>query len=190
MKLTHLKPSDYVTSTWSGGTTTQVAIAPAGAVYADRDFLWRISSATVDLDVSDFTALPDYNRLIATLNGSIDVTHNGGDVIHLAPYHVHAFDGGWNTRSVGRCTDFNLMVRKGACSGEMLCLEPANTTFDVSVPGNTDLVVYCAEGSVRVEADGDAVVLAAGESCTARRTDSVQLSVSGCGNALYCGATC
>ena len=84
MNLVHLKAADYVCSTWSGGTTTQVAIAPAGAVYADRTFLWRISSATVDLDVSDFTALPDYNRLIATLEGEIDVTHNDGPVIWVS----------------------------------------------------------------------------------------------------------
>ena len=36
-----LTKSDYVTTRWSGGTTTQLAIAPEGAVYADRDFLWR-----------------------------------------------------------------------------------------------------------------------------------------------------
>ena len=39
MTLTHLTPADYVTTQWSGGATTQLAIAPKGAVYADRDFL-------------------------------------------------------------------------------------------------------------------------------------------------------
>ena len=58
-----LTPADFVTSTWSGGTTTQLAIAPEGAVYAERSFLWRVSSATVELETSDFTPLPDYNRL-------------------------------------------------------------------------------------------------------------------------------
>ena len=45
-----LTKEDYVTTTWSGGTTTQLAIAPEGAVYADRDFLWRLSSAGVELE--------------------------------------------------------------------------------------------------------------------------------------------
>ena len=45
MALIHVTPDQYIVSQWSGGTTTQVAIAPEGAVYADRDFLWRISSA-------------------------------------------------------------------------------------------------------------------------------------------------
>ena len=62
MTLTHLTPADDVTTQWSGGATTQLAIAPKGAVYADRDFLWRLSSATVELDESDFTPLPAYDR--------------------------------------------------------------------------------------------------------------------------------
>ena len=47
-----LTQADQVTTTWSGGTTTQLAIAPEGAVYADRDFLWRLSSAKVELEHS------------------------------------------------------------------------------------------------------------------------------------------
>ena len=127
MNLIHLKPDNYVVSTWSGGTTTQIGIAPQGAVYAHRDFLWRISSATVDLEVSDFTPLPDYDRLIATLEGEIDVTHNGGEAIHLAPYCVHSFDGGWETRSAGKCRDFNLMTRKGVCTGRGMAQRDMNT---------------------------------------------------------------
>lgn len=76
--ITHLTQADYQISQWSGGTTTQIAIAPQGALYADRDFLWRLSSATVDLDESDFTPLPDYHRLIAPLRGEMELTHDGG----------------------------------------------------------------------------------------------------------------
>ena len=158
MNLVHLKPSDYLTSTWSGGTTTQVGIAPAGAVYADRTFMWRISSATVDLDVSDFTALPDYDRLIATLDGAIDVTHNGGEVIHLPEFRVHGFDGGWETRSVGRCRDFNLMTRKGVCTGRMEAVEVApgtcvevTTSEAAASAANADLLLYCCKGVAKVE---------------------------------------
>ena len=53
MRFTHLTSKDYVVSNWSGGKTIQIAIAPEGAVYADRDFLWRVSSATADLDESN-----------------------------------------------------------------------------------------------------------------------------------------
>lgn len=42
-------------------------------MYADRDFLWRLSSAKVELDHSDFTPLPDYERLISVLHGDLDM---------------------------------------------------------------------------------------------------------------------
>ena len=71
MEWRHFTRAQYVTTAWSGGTTTQLAIAPEEAVYAERDFLWRLSSAQVELEHSDFTPLPDYNRLISVLNWSL-----------------------------------------------------------------------------------------------------------------------
>ena len=128
-----LTDTSYVVSAWSGGTTTQLAIYPENAVYADRDFLWRVSSATVDLEDSDFTPLPDYDRLIATLEGEIVLTHNGGAPLRLRPLEVHAFSGADATHSVGRCRDFNLMLRRGRASGTMepLRLTEAPTRLDV-----------------------------------------------------------
>ena len=64
-----LKKEYFSVSSWSGGTTTQLAIEPENAEYKDRDFLWRVSSATVALEESVFTPLPDYERLIMTLEG-------------------------------------------------------------------------------------------------------------------------
>ena len=32
MTIQHLTPSDYITTKWSGGLTTQLGIAPAGAM--------------------------------------------------------------------------------------------------------------------------------------------------------------
>ena len=122
MTLTRLTPEDYITTRWSGGATTELLIRPRGAAYAQRAFLCRISSATVELDESTFTPLPDYDRLIATLEGEIDLIHDGGDSIHLRPYEVHAFDGGSDTRCQGRCRDFNLMLRKGRAKGSLLPL--------------------------------------------------------------------
>ena len=85
MTLTHLTGKDYTTTRWSGGTTTELLIRPRGAVYGQRAFLCRISSATVELAESTFTALPDYTRLIATLEGTITLAHDGGEPLTLAP---------------------------------------------------------------------------------------------------------
>lgn len=117
MEIRIIKKDEYIKSTWSGGTTTQIGIYPEEAEYKDRDFLWRISSATVDLEESTFTALPDYNRIIMTLKGGMELIHNGGDPIALQPFEIHEFDGADNTLSRGRVVDFNLMLRKDRCKG-------------------------------------------------------------------------
>ena len=79
MTVSHLTSKDYRTSRWSGGETTELLIWPRDAVYGQRDFLFRVSSATVELNESTFTALPDYHRLIATLEGTITLCHDGMD---------------------------------------------------------------------------------------------------------------
>lgn len=149
MKLLKLQSVDYATSTWSGGTTTQLAIAPAEASYAARDFLWRVSSATVELDASTFTALPDYERLITTLEGEIALRHNGGAEIRLRPGEVHAFSGADETRCAGRCTDFNLMLRRGRATGTMeaLRLAPGETSAPEALREGETLLLYAAGGA-------------------------------------------
>ena len=75
MIIRHLTAGDFRTSTWSGGTTTELYLYPENGSYAARDFLFRISSATVDLPESDFTALPGVERYITPLAGSFTLTH-------------------------------------------------------------------------------------------------------------------
>lgn len=163
MIIRHLKPADYITTKWSGGLTTQLGIAPEGAVYAQRDFLWRLSSATVEDAESTFTALPDYERLISTLEGEIELNHNGGEKLTLRPYEVHRFDGGDDTRSWGQCRDFNLMLRKGKCEGKMRG-ETLSAHEEKMLHGSRGmLLVYCGEGSVTVCAQDERVTLARDE---------------------------
>ena len=61
MIIRHLTAADFRTSAWSGGTTTELFLYPEGGSYAARDFLFRISSATVDLEESDFQRCPAWS---------------------------------------------------------------------------------------------------------------------------------
>ena len=150
--------TDYITTRWSGGTTTQLAIAPEGAVYADRDFLWRLSYAGVDDDYSKFTARPDYERLISVLKGDLEMKIADGPREALPCFTVRAFDGGVPVESWGRCRDFNLMLRKGKCAGAVQSVRiPAGGCAEITmaVPsgcyGNCfTAAVYCAEGDVTI----------------------------------------
>ncbi|MBE7003525.1 MAG: HutD family protein [Ruminococcaceae bacterium] len=174
--LTLLTPADYVTTQWSGGSTTQLAIAPAGAVYAERDFLWRVSSATVELDESDFTALPDYRRFISTVRGDMTLRHNGGAELTLHPGNVHEFDGADDTHSRGRCTDFNLMLRKGRAEGTMQSLRVGADGAALVCPETA--LLYCASGSCTVRCGGKELRVAAGESALAEHAAGETLRLS------------
>ena len=138
-------------SAWSGGATTELLIGPEGATYAGRDFLWRLSSATVELEESTFTALPDYDRIIMTLEGEMDLSHNGGSWIHLKEFAPHSFDGADLTVSRGKVTDFNLMLKKGSCRGEVTVLEAGPGVVSDGTCCGESLFFYCHEGSLRVE---------------------------------------
>ena len=155
---------DYRSSDWSGGRTTELAIFPPGAAYARRDFLWRVSSATVELEESEFTALPDYWRLIATLEGEITLRHNGGAPLLLRPLKVHGFDGAWATHSSGRCRDFNLMLRKGRAEGEMELLSQEEKRTLPADPRGGEQLLFCVRGRCRVESGEDRAGLQPGES--------------------------
>lgn len=151
---------DYKTTDWSGGKTTEIGIAPKGSEYADRDFLWRLSSATVDVEESEFTSLPDYNRIIMTLKGDISLSHNGERMIDLPEFTPHRFDGGDKTVSVGKVTDFNLMLRKDICEGTVVPLRmQTGETVDVysmlitDVPSPDEVMVYCYRGCLVVKDD-------------------------------------
>lgn len=167
-----LRKEDYRTTEWSGGTTTELSIAPEGSVYADRDFVWRLSSATVDVEESEFTALPDYNRIIMTLRGGIRLAHNKGDWLELPEFTPHFFDGGDETVSIGKVIDFNLMMRKGDCTGEAVPLimnEQEEKLAGDCLSGDIQIfetaLIYCYEGTLLLKREtGEQYRLETGDS--------------------------
>lgn len=176
----------YSLSRWSGGETLQIAIMPADAAYEDRDFLWRVSSAAVELEESVFTALPDYNRWIVPLRGALTLTHGSGAPVRLAPYEVHSFDGGEYTRAQGRCTDFNLMLRKGRAAGSLHTVRlpergEEEVRFEDPSHGelpNDALLLYCDTGSGTLQAGGERAAVSAGQSLLIEKAELTVLKLS------------
>lgn len=155
-----LNRKDYSTTRWSGGTTTQLAIAPEGAQYAGRDFLWRISSARVELEHSDFTPLPGYDRFLTVLAGDLELKVGGEKRAPLPRLTVRPFDGGVPTQSWGRCTDFNLMVRQGQAQGAVHPLRlPASRTVTLAPEASgaypsLTLALFCVSGALKLPEAG------------------------------------
>ncbi len=107
-----IKKAHYKQSSWAGGTTTELFIYPLDSSYHTRNFDVRISSATVEIEKSVFTSLPDYNRSLMVIEGNLEIKHQGHYSKNLIPFECDNFDGAWNTSSLGQARDFNLMTSK------------------------------------------------------------------------------
>lgn len=161
-----IRQAEQTTSEWSGGTTTQLAIFPPTGNYARREFLWRLSSATVNVAESSFTALPGFKRILMILSGTMSVRHEGHHEVLLHAFEQDSFDGGWTTTSFGQAVDFNLMTGSGA-SGELLAIalgceeETAISPAAESAAsqGQTTLALYVFSGSAQAGIGGEAYAL-------------------------------
>ncbi len=111
MKSSHLRSDSFSTALWSGGTTTQLFIYPEHAHFKNHDFDFRISVATVTAEETIFTELPGVERKLMVLSGKITLLHERQVTKELHKFDVDHFQGQQKTRSIGKCTDFNLMTR-------------------------------------------------------------------------------
>lgn len=98
---------------WSGGLTTELYIFPKDSSYTEQNFKYRISTATVEIETSTFTALPGVERTLMVLEGSINLDHKNHHTVTLTSLEKDEFKGDWTTASKGTCLDLNLMRREG-----------------------------------------------------------------------------
>lgn len=112
MNFNILPSSVFQTRTWSGGTTTELFIFPQNSNYQENNFQFRLSTAKVEAEKSDFTSLPGVSRKLMVLSGSTTLIHEGHHSKQLNPFDVDSFEGDWKTTSKGKCTDFNLMTTR------------------------------------------------------------------------------
>ncbi len=95
---------------WSGGITRQLFIFPDGSDYMMRNFDFRISTSTIVDEESTFTHLSGISRKLMVLDGEITIKHDNQEAKTLRKFESCSFMGDWNTKSVGKGTDFNIMT--------------------------------------------------------------------------------
>ena len=143
---------------WSGGTVSELYIYPENADLKNRDFIFRISTATVDVEKSDFTFFDDYSRIIMTLDNELFLTHNDEEKVALSKYQPHVFYGGDKTTSRGKVNDYNFIMKRGVCQGDVLAMSIADGSVIYPRKGNGPCgekfeIVYCAKGRLTFKAD-------------------------------------
>ena len=158
-----IKAGSFKDSPWSGGSTTELFIYPALSKYVTRDFNFRLSTATVNVEESTFTSLPGTARTLMVLDGEMTLTHKAHHTAKLGRFDSDNFRGDWETSSKGKCSDFNLMTM-GNTKGTVESLH-ANKGKQVlfSFSDNIQhLVIYVHSGQIKIENEtietGDLVV--------------------------------
>lgn len=134
------------TINWASGTSTEIFIHPSDGSFAERNFIFRISTATVEAEESTFTFFEGITRHLMILKGNLELMHEGRYTKNLKPYDQDTFSGEWPTKAKGKVTDFNLML-KGGATGSLTHehLETGNTAAFTGTTGND--FVYLALGS-------------------------------------------
>lgn len=145
-----------------GGSTTELAIEPAGATLGDP-FLWRISSARVEAS-GPFSRFPGHARILALLEGAgfiLDLEGTGRLRLKQVKQSI-AFSGepaAHATLIQGPCVDFGLIYDAARVQGsvEVLTLKPDATSITLA----PTTLIYSPKAPVGVDPLG--VELAAGD---------------------------
>ncbi|HTM66282.1 MAG TPA: HutD family protein [Flavipsychrobacter sp.] len=140
---------------WASGTSTEIFIHPSNGSFSERNFVFRISTATVEAEESTFTFFEGIARHLMILKGELELIHEGRYTKHLAPYDQDVFSGEWSTRSKGKVTDFNLMLKGGATGS--LSHQRIEQDHSARFTATTDFYfIYVASGTARFNSDGTA----------------------------------
>lgn len=150
MQIKIYKASDRKTIHWASGTSTELFIFPVDGDFASRNFTFRISTATVEAEESTFTFFEGITRHLMILKGNLELTHEGRYTKLLGPYEQDTFFGEWPTKSKGKVTDFNLMLKNGASGSLEVFQVEAGQQVNLSHSTNDFSFLYLAEGSVQL----------------------------------------
>ena len=178
MEIQLIKAKKLLVSEWAGGTTTQLYIYPESADFSKKDFAYRISTATVDLEETSFTPFPNYNRKLMILEGVLDLFHDDQYAIQLHPFDQDAFSGDWISHSKGKVIDYNVIFSPSYSSeifhfelskGEEVKLNCKDTTLlyvlygEIAVSKGSaqqkDVIIIEGQGELLINATSDALIV-------------------------------
>lgn len=150
-----LNAAQRQTINWAGGTSTQLFVYPETATFAERNFDFRFSTATVEVEATDFTDFPGIDRHLMILEGELELTHHGRYTKVLRPYDTDHFSGDWKSSSKGKVRDLNLMLRNGYTGSVHAFLAAAGEKHEFHNESGRYELYYLHHGKI-AHADGSA----------------------------------
>ncbi|ALU27681.1 HutD family protein [Myroides odoratimimus] len=111
MTIELIKKEEIITSVWSGGKTNEYVIYPRDTQYVDKDFIFRISSATIEAVPSEFTRFNGYRRYLSMLEGDLKLYRQGKEEYYTT-HTLFSFGSEEDITSYSLGKDFNLMLHQ------------------------------------------------------------------------------
>lgn len=94
---------------WNGGETFEYFIYPEHTNYADKDFLFRISSATIQKVPSEFTRFSGFERFLVMLDNDLLIERNKKQEMYKV-LEIFKFNSNDRIESFSSGNDFNLII--------------------------------------------------------------------------------
>ena len=145
MKQTYYPAQHFQAKAWANGTTTELVKYPTDSDFLKRDFIFRISTATVEAEESTFSDFSGLTRILMILEGSMTLIHEGRYQKDLNPYDQDTFDGSWSTRSIGKVRDFNVMFNEQA-EGELRAFQLQSEQTEILEISQKRIILFVHTG--------------------------------------------
>jgi environmental stress-induced protein Ves len=164
MEYSIITSENFKPTRWPGGSTTELYIFPHTAKYHQRNFKFRLSTATVETEESDFTILNGISRKLMVLEGTITLSHKDHFTRQLNKFDLDEFEGVWQTSSIGKGTDFNLMT-SDKTSGKLSAIVIKKDQFvDCRIKEMCDwFFIFIHSGKIRIDLDKKIRTIAKGD---------------------------
>jgi uncharacterized protein len=149
MKQTYYPAQHFQAKAWANGTTTELVKYPTESDFLKRDFIFRISTATVEAEESTFSDFSGLTRILMILEGSLTLIHEGRYQKDLNPYDQDTFDGSWSTRSIGKVRDFNVMFNEQA-KGELRAFQLQSEQTEILEISQKRIILFVHTGQYSI----------------------------------------
>ena len=140
-----ISKQDNSPTEWYGGSSAELTTYPENSSFSNRDFLWRLGYAKINIPQSNFSKLSGISRHLMVTSGEVELEHVGYYKKTLSELESDSFLGDMETKTSGICSVFNLMTRKDY-KGQLssLIIKPKNTkTFSHTVSYNEEIIAVC-----------------------------------------------
>jgi environmental stress-induced protein Ves len=135
------------------GTTSEIAIDPAGEDFSKLNFRWRLSSARLK-EAGEFSLFPGYERVLLIIEGKeLVLFHEDEEAEYVRPMTYHRFSGSAPTRCEipeGPVRDLNFIFRPNEIDPliEVLQCPP---DFELEIPGGQESLLFVIDGGLRIK---------------------------------------